>query len=119
MIEHHVREFCLFCTIKSPACHVNSVTRQTRYYLGDYEEEVDASGNIRKIHYLSGGAVLIRNNGQYSLLYGYADYLGSLTTLTDANGNVLERYAYCLNNPFKYTDPSGNAFYGGIGFNWS
>ena len=73
---------------------VNGVTKQTRYYLGDYEEEVDATGNIRKIHYLSGGAMLISNNGQDSLLFGYADYQGSLIALTDQNGTVLERYAY-------------------------
>ncbi len=73
---------------------VNGVTKQTRYYLGDFEEEIDANGNIRKIHYLSGGAVFISNNGQDSLLFGYADYQGSLIALTDQNGTVLERYAY-------------------------
>jgi len=78
---------------------VNGLTQQTRYYLGDYEEAIDASGNVRKIHYLSGGAVLIRNNGQDSLLYGYADYLGSLIALTNEEGTVVERYAY---------DPWGN-----------
>jgi len=78
---------------------VNGSTRLTRYYLGDYEEEVDASGNVRKIHYLSGGAVLIRNKGKDSLLYGYSDYQGSLIALTDENGTVVEQYAY---------DPWGN-----------
>jgi len=73
---------------------VNGVVNRTRYYLGDYEEEVDAAGNIRKIHYLSGGAVYIQNSSSDSLLYGYFDYQGSLIALTDANGNVLERYAY-------------------------
>jgi len=68
--------------------------KQTCYYLGDYEEEIDAAGNIRKIHYLSGGAVYIQNSNSDSLLYGYSDYQGSLTALTDADGNVLERYAY-------------------------
>jgi len=78
---------------------INGTTRLTRYYLGDYEEEVDASGNVRKIHYLSGGAVLIQNYGKDSLLYGYSDYQGSLIALTDESGTVVEQYAY---------DPWGN-----------
>lgn len=33
----------------------NGQTKLTRYYVGDYEEEInDLTGNIRKIHYLSG-----------------------------------------------------------------
>ncbi len=71
----------------------------TFYYLGDYEEEVKPNGNIRKIHYLHGGGILIHENGQESLFYGYTDHLGSLTALTDQSGNVTERYAY---------DPWGN-----------
>ena len=70
----------------------------TRYYLGNYEEEIDASGNVRKIHYISGGnglvAILISHNGQDSLLYAYTDQLGSLTALTNDSGTVLEQYAY-------------------------
>jgi RHS repeat-associated protein len=79
---------------------------------------------------------LVSDHGQDSLLYGYADHQGSLIALTDESGNVLQRYAYydpltaqffspdpyvqspdnwlnynrysyCLNNPLKYTDPSG------------
>jgi len=71
----------------------NSVTKQTRYYFGDYEEEISQSGNIRKIHYLP-GAVFIQNNGVDSLLYLYTDQLGSLRAITNASGTVLERYAY-------------------------
>jgi len=66
----------------------------TRYYLSGYEEEINALGNVRKIHYLSGGAMLIQNNGVDSLLYGYSDFQGSLIALTDASGNVIEKYAY-------------------------
>ncbi len=174
---------------------VGGVVKQTRYYLGDYEEEVDAAGNVRKIHYLS-GAILIQNNGKDSLLYTYSDYQGSLMALTDESGNVDEKYAYdpwgarrnvddwsqkdtrthwltnrgytghehidafgiinmngrvydpltsmflspdpfvqapdswinynrygyCMNNPFKYTDPSGYSwfshFFKWVGANW-
>lgn len=38
---------------------INGVTQKTKYYLGDYEEETDNLGNIKKIHYLSGSAILI------------------------------------------------------------
>lgn len=69
----------------------------TRYYAGDYEEEIDASGKTKKIHYLS-GAIYIEISTSAgepagALYYAYADYQGSLTALTDEAGNVVERYA--------------------------
>ena len=73
---------------------VNGTTKLTRYYLGDYEEEITPDGNVRKIHYLSGGAILIRNNNADTLLYAYGDNQGSLTALANEAGTVLERYAY-------------------------
>jgi len=78
---------------------INGVTQLTRYYLGDYEEEVSPNGNLRKIHYLGNGAIFITNNGKDSLLFMYSDYLGSPAVLTDYYGNVLEKYAF---------DPWGN-----------
>jgi RHS repeat-associated protein len=78
-------------------------TTLTRYYLGDYEEELTADGETRKIHYLSGGnglaAILVEENGSDNLYYAYTDHLGSLTALTDLDGNVKERQAF---------DPWGN-----------
>ena len=66
----------------------------TRYYLGDYEEEIGANGKVRKIHYLS-GALLIQNEGiADSLYYTYTDNQGSLIALTDVNGNIIRKYAY-------------------------
>ena len=77
---------------------VNGVTKLTHYYLGNYEEEIDAVGNIRKIHYLSDGddlaAILVQNYGKDSLMYAYTDFQGSLSALTDESGNVLEKYAF-------------------------
>lgn len=85
----------------------SGVTKLTRYYVGDYEEEVNSVGNVRKIHYLCGGAMLIQNNGVDSLLYTYSDYQGSLIALTDASGNVVEKYAYdpwgARRNPTNWT----------------
>ncbi|MFZ4457074.1 MAG: T6SS effector amidase Tae4 family protein [Bacteroidales bacterium] len=74
---------------------VGGSLKQTRYYVGDYEEETDATtGNVRKIHYLSGGAMLVDNNGVETLYYAYSDFQGSLIALTDAAGAVVEKYAY-------------------------
>ncbi|NDP21874.1 MAG: RHS repeat-associated core domain-containing protein, partial [Paludibacter sp.] len=51
--------------------------------------------------------MLIQNNGVDSLLYTYSDYQGSLIALTDASGNVVERYAYdpwgARRNPTDWT----------------
>ena len=60
-----------------------------------------------KFHYLSGGAVMVDNNGVETLYYGYTDNQGSLIALTDANGNVVEKYAYdpwgARRNPTDWT----------------
>ena len=81
----------------------NSIARLTRYYLGSYEEEVDPSGNIRKLHFIGAGdglaAIYIQNHGCDSLLYAYTDHLGSPIALTTENHAVVERYAF---------DPWGN-----------
>lgn len=76
---------------------------KTRYYLGDYEEDIVTNGNDRKVHYISGSdglaAIYIETNGSGQLYYAYTDYLGSLTTLTDEAGTVVENHAF---------DPWGN-----------
>jgi RHS repeat-associated protein len=73
---------------------VNSSIQMTRYYLGNYEEELTPNGNTRKIHYLKDAVYIQNTSGGDSLLFTYTDYLGSLTALTDYDGNVVERYAY-------------------------
>jgi len=73
---------------------INGVTQKTKYYLGDYEEERDNLGNTKKIHYLSGGAILVNTNGVATLYYGYTDYQGNLMALANESGTVVERYAY-------------------------
>ena len=74
------------------------IKKITRYYLSNYEEEINTSGKIRKIHYLPGGAVYIINEKD-SLLFLHTDYQNSLLGVTDESGKVLERYSY---------DPWGN-----------
>ena len=74
----------------------------TRYYMGNYEEEV-RGGVTRKIHYISGGnglaAIYVQNAGSDTLYYVHTDYQGSLIALSLPNGTVKERYAF---------DPWGN-----------
>ena len=72
---------------------VGGVPQLTRYYMGDYEEEIDKDNKVRKIHYLS-GAILIQEDGIDKFYYTYADYQGSLLALTDESGVIKERYAY-------------------------
>lgn len=73
-------------------------TTFTRYYSGNYEEEINSSGKVRKIHYISGGdglaGIYINDDGNGSFYSAYCDYQGSLLALTDVNGVVKERYAY-------------------------
>ena len=82
----------------------NNALKLTRYYLGDYEEEIDpVSGNIRKIHYISGGnglfGIHIINSAQSdSLCFAFTDYQGNLIATAISN-RLLRRYAY---------DPWGN-----------
>ena len=78
---------------RSSVYKTNNVVQTTRYYVGNYEEEI-AGSNTRKLHYLPGGAIFIQNNGKDSLLYAYSDYQGSLIALTTESGTVLEKYAY-------------------------
>lgn len=76
----------------------NNTTTLTRYYHGNYEEEVSPSGNIRKIHYIHGGnglaAIFVQNGGKDSLYYTYTDYQGNLLAVTNEAGTVLQKLAY-------------------------
>ena len=76
----------------------SETTTLTRYYLGNYEEEINAAGNTRKLHYISGSnglmAIMVRNGIVDSLYVTYCDFQGNLLAVTDHAGNVKERYAY-------------------------
>jgi RHS repeat-associated protein len=91
----------------------NNKTTLTRYYLGNYEEEVKPDGSTRKIHYISGGnglsAIYVQNGGADSLYYCYSDYQGNLLAVTDDAGKVLQRLAYdpwgARRNPKDWSQP--------------
>ena len=75
----------------------NTSATLTRYYAGNYEEEI-RNGATRKIHYINGGnglaAIYVQNNGNDTLYYEHADYQGSPLALSLLYGTVRERYAY-------------------------
>ncbi len=75
----------------------------TRYYSGNYEEEISSSGKVKKIHYIGGGdglvGIYINDDGNSSFYSTYCDFQGSLLALANINGVVKEKYAY---------DPWGN-----------
>jgi RHS repeat-associated protein len=70
----------------------NNSIIETKYYLGDYEELITSNNITRQIHYVSGGnglcAIIERENGVNNFNFVYTDYLGSILTVTDINGNV-------------------------------
>jgi RHS repeat-associated protein len=168
---------------------VNNSTVKTKYFaLGLYEKEVDSTGTVRELYYISSPNGIVaayqKKNSQDSIFYIHADLLGSFDVISKSDGSVRERnnfdpwgrrrnpadwtynnvptaffldrgftghehldqfdlinmngrvydpilalflspdnalqapdnsqnfnrYAYCLNNPLVYTDPSGDFF---------
>lgn len=87
---------------------VGSETKMTRYYLGNYEEEIGTDNKIRKIHYLSGAIFVDNETSPDSLYYTYSDNQGSLIAITDHYGVVKRNYAYdpwgSRRNPANWTE---------------
>ena len=72
----------------------------TRYYIGDrYELDVTPDGNTERL-YVGGNAygapmVYVRENDSDWTLYNIGrDYLGSITHIATADGNLVEEYSY-------------------------
>ncbi|WP_157666454.1 RHS repeat domain-containing protein [Alkalitalea saponilacus] len=92
-------------------------TTLTKYYLGNYEEEVSPDGSVRKLHYIYGGnglaAIMDYSNGQEKLYYTYSDYQGNLLAVANEAGQVVERYAYdpwgARRNPSDWSQPDTRA----------
>ncbi|MBO6034639.1 MAG: RHS repeat-associated core domain-containing protein, partial [Paludibacteraceae bacterium] len=74
--------------------YANAQGKTTRYYIGNYEEVTDPDGTVTKFCYLPGGAMMVEKNGEQTLYYNYTDRLVSIVATADADGNVIERYAY-------------------------
>lgn len=82
---------------RSKTIYKEGTNTLTRYYSFNYEEE-NNNGNIRKIHYISGGnglaGVYIHDGNSGTFYSVYTDYQGSLIALALPNGTVQEKYAY-------------------------
>lgn len=85
--------------------------QRTKYYCDGFENEVDASGKERKIHYLCGAtglsALYVIDNGKDSLFTAVTDRQNSLTAVMANAGKKVERFAYdpwgLLRNPADWT----------------
>ncbi len=74
-----------------------------KYYFGDYEVEIYENLDfVRRIHYIRAGGELIAvyvktfspTGNNDTLYYVFKDHLGSITAITDNQGNVVRRYNY-------------------------
>jgi len=69
------------------------------YYLGGFEEHVRTDNVVEQRHYLRTpegviGIVTLRSNGQNDARYWHKDHIGSVAVITDAAGNVKEKFSY-------------------------
>jgi len=77
-------------------------TIKTKYFIDSgFEVEVDAAGNTRELHYISGGdglcAIFVTQNGNIStgtMYFVHTDYLGSLNVITNAAGTKVDEYSF-------------------------
>lgn len=76
----------------------NSAIVFTRYYSGNYERTECVNGDIKENYYISGSNGLVAiysiQNGTGSLYYVHKDYLGSILSLSDENGNQVAGSQY-------------------------
>ncbi len=76
----------------------NQITREKLYVGGSYEEE-SINDDIRQIHFIRGGGTVVAirtvtNNTQVATRYLHKDHLGSIESITDENGGVVERLSF-------------------------
>ncbi|MDY0143072.1 MAG: RHS repeat-associated core domain-containing protein [Bacteroidales bacterium] len=78
----------------------NPKQKNSRYYLGNYEKEINhVTNTTTEYYYISGPitniAVYIRKNGaEPELYYTITDHLGSIVAITDKNGEIIEEQRY-------------------------
>jgi RHS repeat-associated protein len=73
-------------------------TTKTKYFMGNYEEEIDSNGNYRKLYYIPGGEALagvyIVDNSTEQMYYTYSDYLGSILAITNDVGALQQEQRF-------------------------
>ncbi len=69
-----------------------------KYFTDNYEHEIGIPGINRKLHYLQGPdglfAIMVQQGTSQTMYYIHKDYLGSLTAISDATGNLIESLSY-------------------------
>jgi RHS repeat-associated protein len=91
-----------------------TTVRDTRYYLGDYEIDLDnRSGTVinRQIHYIQGGdgicAVIVKtNSGAEEVYYPFTDHLGSIIAFANTSSTIVYERSFDAwgrrRNPFTF-----------------
>lgn len=86
----------------------NGNTLETKYYQGAYEVQTK-NGITSEIHFVSAGngscAIIVKQGGQVTPYFVYTDYLGSILTLTDINGNIVAEQNFDAWG--RYRNPNG------------
>ncbi len=82
-----------------------------KYFIDNYEYEY-RNDAYRHIHYLNGPAglfaIMVKQGSTETMYYVHKDYLGSISAITDATGNLVESLSYDpwgrRRNPNNWTD---------------
>ena len=81
--------------------------QQTKTYLSNMEI-IEGNGTTRNVHYIEGGdglaAVYVEENGIENYYFVFKDYLGSILTLADKNGNVVQEQSFDAWGRYRNTE---------------
>jgi RHS repeat-associated protein len=76
----------------------NNTTQKTKYFVGDYECELQPDGNCRELLYVptpSGATIIeVKDNSTDSIYYVLKDHLGSYDVVVNQLGQIRERYSF-------------------------
>ena len=90
-----------------------SQSKTTNFYYAGHQviEERDGSDQvIRQLIYGNGIDEVIRVDKASAPYYLHINEIGSITAVTDANGNIIERVYYDIYGLPTFKDPAGNVF---------
>ncbi|MCD4792173.1 MAG: FG-GAP-like repeat-containing protein [Bacteroidales bacterium] len=78
---------------KKTVLEENGHITQTKYFFGSYEKTINnLTGEITEYNYLPGGAIFKKVDGVGEMLFTYTDHLGSITHITDDQGNFFDEH---------------------------
>jgi RHS repeat-associated protein len=77
-------------------CFNAGIVLNKRYYFGDFERDI-SGGVTRDIHYIGGdglNCIIEKIGSTTNFYYVYKDYLGSILTVTNASGSIVDERNY-------------------------